>query len=86
MYDLVIICNRKQGHYSDRRICEMMTSNEIRYNPATSTLLLEDGLALKSSHTHSMLLRIESTGRYTRHKQVIVVYYYIQRESRRLQS
>jgi hypothetical protein len=21
----VIICNRKQSHYSDRRICEMMT-------------------------------------------------------------
>ena len=27
----MIICNRKQGHYSDRRICEMMTLNEIRY-------------------------------------------------------
>jgi hypothetical protein len=33
----VIICNRKQGHYSDRRICEMMTLNEIHYDPETST-------------------------------------------------
>ena len=58
-YDLVIICNRKQGHYSDRRICEMMTLNEIRYNPATSTFLLVHVicLALKNPHTHSMLLR-----------------------------
>ena len=39
-YLLVIICNRKQGHYSDRRICEMMTLNEIRYNPVTSTFWL----------------------------------------------
>ena len=23
------MCNRKQGHYSDRRTCEMMTLNEI---------------------------------------------------------
>ena len=79
-YDLVIICNRKQGHYSDRRICEMMTLNEIRYNPAASTFLLVVGLALKSPHTHSMLLRIESTGIYTHHKQATVVYYYIERE------
>ena len=77
----MIICNRKQGHKSDRRIYEMMTLNEIRYNPAASTFLLEVGLALKSPHTHSMLLRIESTGRYTHHKQVIMVYYYIERES-----
>jgi hypothetical protein len=27
----VVICNRKQGHYIDRRICEMMILNEIRY-------------------------------------------------------
>ena len=73
-HDLVIICNRKQGHYSDRRICEMMTLNEIRYNPAASTFLLVVGLALKSPHTHSMLLRIESSGRYTHHKHVIMVY------------
>ena len=59
----------------------MMTLNEIRYNPAASTFLLVVGLALKSPHTHSMFLRIESTGRYTHHKQVIVVYYYIERES-----
>jgi hypothetical protein len=25
----VINCNRKQGHHNDRRICEMMISNEI---------------------------------------------------------
>ena len=60
----MIIFNRKQGHYSDRygSICEMMTLNEIRYNPAASNFLLLVGLALKSPHTHSMLLRIESTG------------------------
>jgi hypothetical protein len=28
-YGPVAICNRKQGHYSDRRICEMMILNEI---------------------------------------------------------
>jgi hypothetical protein len=38
-YGPVIICNCKQGHYNDRRTCEMMTSNEIHYNPATSTFL-----------------------------------------------
>ena len=38
-YGPVIICNRKQGHYNDRRICEMMTLNEIHYNLATSTYL-----------------------------------------------
>ena len=37
IYSIYIICNRKQGHYSDRTICEMMTLNEIRYNPETST-------------------------------------------------
>ena len=59
----------------------MMTLNEIRYNPATSTFWLVVGLALKSPHMHSMLLRIESTGIYTHHKQVIVVRYYIEKES-----
>jgi hypothetical protein len=34
-YETKIICNRKQGRYSDRRICKMMIFNEIRYNPAT---------------------------------------------------
>ena len=70
----MIICNRKQGHHSDRRICEMMTLNEIRYNPAASTFLLVVRLALKSPHTHSMLLRIESTGIYTHHKHVTLTY------------
>ena len=54
-----------------------MTLNENRYNPAASTFLLVVGLALKSPHMHSMLWRIESTGRYTHHKQVIVVYYIV---------
>jgi hypothetical protein len=76
-----VICNRKQGHYSDRRICEMMTLNEIRYNPATSNVLSVVGLVLKSSHTQNMLLQIESTGRYSHHKQVKVVYYYIEKGS-----
>ena len=49
------IWNRKQGHYSDRRTCEMITLNEIRYNPVASTFLLVDGLALKSPHTHSRI-------------------------------
>ena len=48
-------------YYSDRRTCEMITLNEIRYNPAASSFMLVVGLALKSPHTHSMLLRIEST-------------------------
>jgi hypothetical protein len=45
----------------------MMALNEIRYNPATVFLVL------KSIHTQSMLFRIESTRRYTHHKQVKVV-------------
>ena len=57
----MIICNRKQAQYRDRRICEMMTLNEIRYNPASSTFWLVVGLALKNHHTHGMPLRIEST-------------------------
>jgi hypothetical protein len=28
-YGPVINCHRKQGHYSDGKICEMMTLNEI---------------------------------------------------------
>jgi hypothetical protein len=36
-YKPVIICNRKQGHYSDRSICKIMNLNEIHYNPATPT-------------------------------------------------
>jgi hypothetical protein len=63
----VIICNRKQGHYNDGRICEIMILNEIHYNPATSTFLSVAGLALKSFHTQNML--------YTHHKQTNVVYY-----------
>jgi hypothetical protein len=55
----VIICNRKQGHYSVI-ICEMMNVNEIRYNPATSTFFLSVvGLTLKSYHTQNMHLSIE---------------------------
>ena len=77
----VIICNRKQGHYNDRRICEMMTLNEIHYNLATSTFLKVVCLVLKSPHTQNMLLRIESTGRCTHQKQVKVVCYYIEKES-----
>ena len=65
--NLVKSCNRKQGHYSDRRICEMMILNKICYNPATSTFLLVVGLALKRLHTHGMLFGIESTGRHTHH-------------------
>jgi hypothetical protein len=38
-YVPVMICNRKQSHYNDRRICEMMTLNEIHYNLSTSTFL-----------------------------------------------
>jgi hypothetical protein len=38
-YGSVGIRNRKQGHYSDRRICEMIMLNEIRYNPAKSAFV-----------------------------------------------
>ena len=85
-YDLVIICNHKQGHYSDRRICEMMTLNDICYNPATSSFWLVIGLALKHQHTHDMPLRIESTERHTHQKQAIVVHHYMKKEDWRLQS
>jgi hypothetical protein len=50
-----------------------MTLNEILYNPATSTFMSVIGLALKSSHTETKLLRIELTGRYTDHKQAIAI-------------
>jgi hypothetical protein len=81
-YEPVIICNSKQGLvYSDRRICEIMTLNGIRYTSATSTFLTVVGLALKSSDTQPMLLCIDSTGRYTHHNQVKVVHYYIEKES-----
>jgi hypothetical protein len=43
----------------------MMTFNKIHYNLATSTSLSVVGLVLKSFCTRNMLLRIESTGRYT---------------------
>ena len=66
-------------YYSDRRICEMMTLNGIRYNPATSSFWLVVGFALKTHHSHDMPLRIESTERHTHHKQVIVVHYYIKK-------
>jgi hypothetical protein len=52
----------------------MMTSNEIRYNLATSTFLSVVGLALKSYHTQNMLLRVESIGIFSHHKQVKVTY------------
>jgi hypothetical protein len=41
---------------------------------------------LKSPHTQNMLLRIESTGGHTHHKQVKVVCYYIEKESWKLPS
>jgi hypothetical protein len=34
-YVPVVICSHKQGHYNARRICEMLTLNEIHYNLAT---------------------------------------------------
>ena len=77
----MIICNRKLGHYSDRRICEMMTLNDIHYNLAASTYVYVACLVLKRPHTQNMLLRIESIGRYTHHMQVKVVCYYIEKES-----
>jgi hypothetical protein len=46
----------------------MMTLNEIRYNPATSTFLSVFDIALRSSHTQNMLLCITSTERYTLHE------------------
>jgi hypothetical protein len=58
-----------------------MTVNEILYNPATSTFLSVVHLALKRPHTQKLLLRIELTGIYTHHKQVKVVYNYIEKES-----
>jgi hypothetical protein len=61
----------------------MMSLNEIRYIPATSSFFLKVGFALKSFHTPRMLLRIKSTGRcmYKHRKQVKVLYYYIEEES-----
>jgi hypothetical protein len=38
-YGPVMICDRKVGQNSARRICEMMPSNAIHYNNATSTFV-----------------------------------------------
>jgi hypothetical protein len=35
-YGQVIICNGKQVHFSDSKICEMMTWKVIHYNPTIS--------------------------------------------------
>jgi hypothetical protein len=50
-YVPVVICYRKQGHYSNRRICEMVILDEFHYNPANINFLSVLCLALKSSHT-----------------------------------
>jgi hypothetical protein len=81
VYGPVIICNCTKCSYSDHRNCEIMTLKRIYYNPVTSTFLSAVYIALKSSHKQNMLLRIESTDRYTHHKQVKVEYYYIEKES-----
>jgi hypothetical protein len=46
----MIIRNHKQGHYSDRRIFEMMTLKEIHYNPATSSNLPRFEKSLYAKH------------------------------------
>jgi hypothetical protein len=53
-----MICNRNQGHCSDRKNSEKITLNENYYNPLTSTYLSVFYLLLKRSHTQSMRLRI----------------------------
>jgi hypothetical protein len=55
-----MIYNRKQGHYNDRRICEMMTLNEIHYNLTTSNFFVSSVLRFeKSSYTkHALAYRI----------------------------
>jgi hypothetical protein len=58
----------------------MMTLNEIRHNLGTLASLSVACLDLKNDHTQNMLLRIESTGRYTHNKQVKVVYSYTEKE------
>jgi hypothetical protein len=75
-----MICNRKQGHYNDCRICEMITLNKIHYNTATSIFFSVAGLVLKHPYTQNMLLAIESAGRNKHRKQVKIVYYYIEKE------
>jgi hypothetical protein len=71
------ICNRKQGHYNDRRIFEMMPLNEIHYNSAASTFIVSSLPRFeKLSYTkHALVHRI--TWGNTRHKQIKVVYCYI---------
>jgi hypothetical protein len=72
-YGPVIICNRKQGYYTGHRICKMMTLNEIHYIHPTSYHLSVVCLVLRSHHTQCMLLRIDSSGKYTHHNQMKVV-------------
>jgi hypothetical protein len=81
-YGTVIICKCKQGHYSDRRICQMMTLMNILYNSATSNALQVSYLVLKKTHqTQTLLLRIKSIGRYIHHKELKVVCHYMEKES-----
>jgi hypothetical protein len=51
-----------------------MTLNKIRYNPATSFFVSSWSRFEKFPYAQNMLLRIESTGRYTILKQAKVVY------------
>jgi hypothetical protein len=44
-----------------------MTSNEIRFNSATSTFSFVVDQDLENSHTHIILLRIEVSGGYIHH-------------------
>jgi hypothetical protein len=56
----------------------MVILNEIHYNLATSTFV-SSLPHFESPHAQNRLLRIESTGRYTHHKQVKMVYHYIEK-------
>jgi hypothetical protein len=79
----VILCNRIQGQYSDRRICKIMTLNEIHYNLFCNRFSSFWKVFIRKTCSR---LCIESAGRYSHHKQVKVVYCYIDKESWGLQS
>jgi hypothetical protein len=84
-YGPVIMCNRKQGYYSDCRIRKMMTLNNIHYNSATSTFFNSWPLFEKFSYAKKCTCVWNQLG--DKHqKQLKVVYYYIEKESRRSQS
>jgi hypothetical protein len=53
-YEPVIVCNRKQGHYSGSKICKMMTLNEIHYSHYKSMVCVWELFKVKPTTDHKV--------------------------------